>query len=198
MEITADQIKQLRDATGAGVLDCRNALQQSDGDFDKAVALLREKGLSGAAKKSGRSASDGVIGSYVHHNKRVGVLVELNTETDFVARTEQFQALAQDLALHVAMSNPRYLTPEEVPADVIEAERTVYRKEAEATGKPAAVIDKIVEGKLEKFYSEICLMRQHFIKDDSMRIEEMIKQAISTLGENIVLRRFARFELGGE
>lgn len=198
MEITAAQIKQLRDATGAGILDTRNALQQSNGDYDKALAYLREKGLAGAAKKSGRSASDGVIGSYVHHNKRVGVLVELNTETDFVARTDQFQSLAQDLALHVAMSNPLYLTPEDVPAQVLEAERAAFRKEAEAAGKPAAVIDKIVEGKLEKYYSEVCLLRQPFVKDDSVRIEEMIKQAISALGENIVLRRFSRFELGGE
>jgi elongation factor Ts len=198
VEITAGQIKQLRDATGAGVLDSRNALQQSHGDFEKAVAYLREKGLAGAAKKSGRSASDGVIGSYVHHNKRVGVLVELNTETDFVARTDQFQALAQDLALHIAMANPLYLTPADVPADVVEAQRAAFRKEAEATGKPAAVIDRIVEGKLEKYYSEVCLMRQPFVKEDSVRIDEMIKQAISALGENIVVRRFSRFELGGE
>lgn len=198
MEITATQIKELREATGAGILDTRNALQQANGDFDKALAYLREKGLAGASKKSGRVASDGVIGTYVHHNKRVGVLVEVNTETDFVARTDQFQALAQDLALHIAMANPRYLTPDEIPAEEVEAESAIYRKEAEATGKPAAVLDKIVEGKLEKYYSEVCLMRQPFVKDDSMRIEDMIKQAISALGENIVIRRFSRFELGGE
>lgn len=198
MEITTEQVKKLREATGAGIMDSREALRQTDGDFEKAMAFLREKGLAKASKKAERSAGDGVIGSYIHHNGRVAVLVEVNTETDFVARTEDFGALAQNLALHVAMANPRWLRPEDVPADVLDAERTEYRKEAEAAGKPAAVIDKIVEGKIDKFYDEVCLLRQPFVKDDKVRIGDLISQAIAKLGENIVVRRFVRFEIGGE
>ena len=160
---------------------------------DFCVSLARSPEINELAKSDCAQPGCAAI---IH--KRVGVLVELNTETDFVARTEQFQALAQDLALHVAMANPRYLMPEDVPGDVLEAERANYRKEAEATGKPAAVIEKIIEGKLEKFYADACLLRQSYVKDDSMRIEDMVKQAISALGENIVIRRFSRFELGGE
>jgi elongation factor Ts len=198
VEITTEQVKKLREATGAGIMDSREALRQTDGDFEKAMAFLREKGLAKASKKAERSAGDGVIGSYIHHNGRVAVLVEVNTETDFVARTEDFGALAQNLALHVAMANPRWLRPEDVPADVLDAERTEYRKEAEAAGKPAAVIDKIVEGKIDKFYDEVCLLRQPFVKDDKVRIGDLISQAIAKLGENIVVRRFVRFEIGGE
>ena len=198
MEITAEQIKKLREATGAGVLDSREALRQTGGDFDQAITYLREKGLAKAVKKADRSARDGVIGSYLHHNGRVGVLIELNTETDFVARTDDFNALAQNLALHIAMANPRYLKPEDVPADVLEAKRAIYRKEAEATGKPAPVVDKIVEGRIEKYYDEACLLRQPYVKDDKMRIGDLVAQAMAKLGENIVVRRFVRFEIGGE
>ncbi len=198
MEITTEQIRKLRQATGAGVMDSREALKQAGGDFDKAVTFLREKGLAKASKKAERVASDGVIGSYLHHNGRVAVLVEVNSETDFVARTDDFGALAQSLAMHIAMANPRYLKPEDVPADVLESERAIYHKEAEATGKPAPVVDKIVEGKLEKYYDEVCLLRQPFIKDDKVRVGDLITQAIAKLGENIVVRRFARFEIGGE
>ena len=198
MEITAEHIKKLREATGAGILDSREALRQSGGDFDKAVTFLREKGLAKAGKKADRSARDGVIGSYLHHNGRVGVLVEVNTETDFVARTDDFNGLAQNLALHIAMANPRYLKPEDVPADVLEAERAIYRKEAEVTGKPGHVIDKIVAGKIDQYYGEVCLVRQLYVKDDKVRIDDLIAQAIAKLGENIVVRRFIRFEIGGE
>ena len=196
MEITAEQVKKLREATGAGIMDCREALRQTGGDFDKALAFLREKGLAKAGKKADRVAGDGVIGSYVHHNGRVAVLVEVNSETDFVARTPDFGELAQNLAMHIAMANPRYLKPEDVPADVLEAERAEYRKEAEAAGKPASVVEKIVDGKLDKFYDEMCLLRQPFVKDDKVRIGDLITQAIAKLGENIVVRRFTRYEIG--
>jgi elongation factor Ts len=198
VEITAELVKKLRDTTGAGVMDSREALRHTNGDFDKAVAFLREKGLAKAGKKAERKANDGVIGSYIHHNGRVAVLVEVNTETDFVARTEDFQTLAQNLAMHVAMSNPRYLKPEDIPAGVLEAERATFRQAAESTGKPAAVVEKIVEGKLEKFYDEVCLLRQPYIKDDQLRIADLVAQAIAKLGENVVVRRFVRYELGGE
>lgn len=198
MEITTEQIKKLREATGAGVMDSREALKHTGGDFDRAVTFLREKGLTKASKKAERVAGDGVIGSYLHHNGRVAVLVEVNSETDFVARTGDFGALAQSLAMHIAMANPRYVRPEDVPADALESERTKFRQEAEATGKPGPVVDKIVEGKLEKYYDEVCLLRQPFIKDDKVRVGDLIAQAIAKLGENIVVRRFARFEIGGE
>ena len=198
MEITADQVKKLREASGAGVLDSREALKKSGGDFGKALAHLREKGLAKASKKADRHASDGVVGSYIHHNGRVAVLVEVNTETDFVARTPDFGALAQNLAMHIAMADPRYLKPEDVPAEVLEAERAIYRKEAEATGKPAQVIEKIVEGKLDKFYDDVCLLRQPYIKDDKVRIGDLISQAVAKLGENIVVRRFVRYEICDE
>jgi len=198
VEITADQVKKLREASGAGVLDSREALKKSGGDFGKALAHLREKGLAKASKKADRHASDGVVGSYIHHNGRVAVLVEVNTETDFVARTPDFGALAQNLAMHIAMADPRYLKPEDVPAEVLEAERAIYRKEAEATGKPAQVIEKIVEGKLDKFYDDVCLLRQPYIKDDKVRSGDLISQAVAKLGENIVVRRFVRYEIGGE
>lgn len=198
MEITVDQIKKLREATGAGILDSREALKKSGGDFAAALAYLREKGLAAASKKADRRAGDGTIGAYIHHNGRVAVLVELNSETDFVARTPEFGALAQTLAMHIAMANPRYLKPEDVPADVREAERATYRQEAEAAGKPAPIVDRIVAGKLDKFYDDVCLLRQPYIKDDKVRVGDLIGQAIAQLGENIVVRRFVRYEIGGE
>ena len=196
MEISIELVKKLREETGAGVLDSREALRMHEGDFDKAIAYLREKGLAKASKKAERVATDGLIGSYIHHNNRVAVLVEVNTETDFVARTDAFGKLAQDLALHIAMANPSYLKQEDVPAGVLEEKRAVYRAEAEATGKPAQVVEKIVEGKLEKFYDEACLMRQPFVKDDKVIIGDMVSQAIAKLGENIIVRRFVRYEVG--
>jgi len=198
VDITTEMIKKLREETGVGIMDSREALRQTNGDFDKALTFLREKGMAKAAKKAERVARDGVIGSYIHHNNRVGVLVEVNSETDFVARTPDFNGLAQNLAMHIAMANPRYLKPEDIPADVLDAERANYRKEAESTGKPAPVVEKIVEGKLEKFYDEACLLRQAYIKDDKVRVNDLITQAVSKLGENIVVRRFARYEIGGE
>lgn len=194
--ISAQQVKELREATGAGVLDCRKALQAANGDFDKAVALLREKGLAAAAKKAGREAKDGVVELYSHGGGRVGVMVEVNCETDFVARTEQFRTFAHDLALHIAASSPRYLDVTDVPAEELESERSIARNRALAEGKPEKILDKIIEGRVEKFYQETCLMRQPFVKDESLIISDLLKQTISTIGENIIIRRFARWALG--
>jgi elongation factor Ts len=196
MEISTQQVKELREATGAGILDCRKALQEADGDFDKAVAWLREKGLAAAAKKAGREAKDGMIELYSHGGGRVGVMIEVNCETDFVARTEQFRAFAHDLALQVAAGNPRYLDVEDVPAEVLENERTIARNKALQEGRPGKALDKIVEGRIEKFYQEACLLKQPFVKDESLTVGELIKRTIVTVGENIVIRRFARWELG--
>jgi elongation factor Ts len=196
MEITAQQVKELREATGAGVLDCRKALQATNGDFDKAVAILREKGLAAAAKKAGREAKDGVVELYSHGGGRVGVMVEVNCETDFVARTEQFRTFAHDLALHIAASAPRFLDVADVPADVLESERSIARNRALAEGKPERILDKIVEGRLDKFYQEACLLRQPFVRDENIAIGDLLKQTIGTIGENIIIRRFVRWELG--
>jgi elongation factor Ts len=197
-DITAAQVKQLREATGAGVLDSRKALIENGGDFDKAVNYLREKGLVSAAKKAGREAREGKVELYAHAGGRVGVMVEVNCETDFVARTEQFQTFAHDLALHVAAANPKYMTEAEVPAEVLENERQVARNRALQEGKPEKVVDKIVEGRLDKFYQDVCLMRQAYIKDESVTIADLLKQTIATIGENIIIRRFSRWELGEE
>jgi elongation factor Ts len=198
MEVTisAQQVKELREATGAGVLECRKALQQAGGDFDKAVALLREKGLAAAAKKAGREARDGIVELYSHGGGRVGVMVEVNCETDFVARTEQFRKFAHDLALHIAASSPRYLDVADVPAEELENERSIARNRALQEGKPEKIVDKIVEGRLEKFYQEVCLMRQPFVKDESLTVSDLLNQTISTIGENVIIRRFARWQLG--
>jgi len=189
-------VKDLRAATGAGVLDCRNALQQTGGDFDKAVELLREKGLATAAKKAGREAREGIIGAYVHTGARTAALVELNCETDFVARTPEFQQLAKDLAMQVVAARPQYLDVADIPAEVLERERQGYRAQIAGSGKPEHVIERMVEGKLEKFYEENCLLRQPFIKDEGITVQSLITQAIAKLGENIVVRRFVRYELG--
>lgn len=196
MEITATMVKELREATGAGVLDCRKALEAAGGDMQKAALILREKGMIAAAKKAGRETREGRVEGYVHPGNRVGVLVEVNCETDFVARTASFQELAHELALHVAFANPRYVTAEDVPAEVLEAEKAKFRQEALSEGKPEAVTERIVEGRLKKFYEENCLMEQPYVRDDKMRVRELVQQAIAQFGENIVVRRFARFELG--
>lgn len=190
-------VKQLRETTGAGVLDCKKALEQTNGDFEKAAALLQEKGLAAAAKKATREANEGLIGSYVHTGAKVAALVEVNCETDFVARTEQFQALVKDLAMHVVAARPRYVRREEIPAAELEKERAEFLAQVADSGKPAEVLAKIVDGKLEKFYQENCLMEQPFIKDPNATIADVITQAIAKLGENIVVRRFARLEIGG-
>jgi elongation factor Ts len=196
VEITAAMVKDLRQATGAGVLDCRSALESSDGDFDGAVAILREKGLAAAAKKAGRQASDGRIEAYVHPGSRIAVLLELNCETDFVARTDDFTGLAHDLALHIAFAAPGYLAREEVPEEVIERERAAYRAQALEEGKPERIVDRIVDGRLEKFYQDVCLLEQPFVRDEDKSIQELITDAVARLGENIILRRFVRYQLG--
>lgn len=196
MKITTEMVKELRQATGAGVLDCKKALEAAGGDMKKAVAVLREKGLAAAAKKAGRATKEGLIEAYIHAGGRIGALIELNCETDFVARTEEFRQLAHDLAMQVVAAKPLYLSPEDVPAEVLEAEKAIYRAQAEKEGKPAHVIDRIVEGKLEKFYQEVCLLKQPFIKDDDLTVQDLLTQMVAKVGENIVVRRFARFELG--
>lgn len=195
-EITPAMIKELRARTGSGMMDCKRALEETGGDMEKAVDYLRKKGLATAVKKAGRQAQEGVIESYIHHNRRVGVLVEINCETDFVARTEQFQELARDIAMHIAWANPRYISRDEVPPDVLERERSIEKERALEEGKPANILDKIVEGRLGKFYSGVCLLEQPFIKDDSRKVSEIIAEKIALLGENIVVKRFSRFELG--
>lgn len=195
MTVTADMVKELREKTGAGMMDCKRALTESGGDADKAIKVLREKGLATAAKKSGRVASEGLIGSYIHMDK-IGVLVEINCETDFVARTDDFRELAKDVAMHIAASNPSYLSREDVPQEVVEREKEIYR--AQISNKPPQVVDKIVEGKLDKFYGESCLLDQIFIKDpdQKQKVKDLITDKIAKLGENILVRRFVRFQLG--
>jgi len=198
LEITTAMVKELREATGAGVLDCRKALETTGGDFDAAVAYLREKGLAEAAKKVDRAAREGVIEAYVHHGSRVGVILELNCETDFVARTGEFRNLAHELALHIAFASPRYLSRDRVPAEVVEEERRIYRTQALEEGKPENVVDRIVQGKLEKFFQSVCLLEQPFVKDEDRTVEQILKEHTALLGENIVIRRFVRYELGEE
>lgn len=196
MEVTIEQIKALREETGAGVLDAKNALVDADGDFDKAVDELRRKGLAQAQKRADREANEGVIELYSHLDKRVGVMLELNSETDFVARNDQFQDLAHDLALHIAAADPRYLSREDVPEEDVERESAVLRAQAEKEGKPEHILEKIVSGRLQKFYQETVLLEQPFVKDESITVEQLINETIGILGENIVLRRFVRYELG--
>jgi elongation factor Ts len=196
MQIPAQLVKELRERTGAGFNDCRNALIEANGVIEKAIEILRKKGQAAAAKKAQREASEGLVGSYIHAGGKIGVLVELNCESDFVARTDAFQQLSHDIAMHIAALDPRYVRREEVTPEMLEKERDIYRAQALATGKPEAVVEKIVNGKMEKFYEENCLYEQHFIKDESVTIGEMITQAITKLGENISIRRFARFKVG--
>ena len=196
MQIPAQLVKELRERTAAGFSDCRAALVESAGNIEKAIEILRKKGQAAAAKKAQREASEGLVGSYIHAGGKIGVLVEVNCESDFVARTERFQNLCHDIAMHVAALDPRYVRREEVTPDMLAKEREIYRAQAMATGKPEQVVDKIVNGKMEKFYEENCLYEQHYIKDESITIGEMVKQAIADLGENIVIKRFARFKVG--
>jgi len=196
MEIPAKLVKELRDRTNAGFNDCRAALIEAQGDLEKAIAVLRKKGQAAAAKKATREATEGLVGSYIHAGGKIGVLVEINCESDFVARTEAFQQLTHDIAMHIAALDPRYVRREEVTASMLEKEREIYKAQALATGKPENVVDRIVNGKMEKFYEENCLYEQHFIKDESVTIGEMVNNAIAKLGENITIRRFSRFKVG--
>jgi elongation factor Ts len=196
MAITAEQVKELRAETGAGVMDCRKALEKAGGDFTKAVELLREKGLAKAAERAGREASEGVLELYTHGNGRVGVMVEVNSETDFVARSAEFRAFAHEVALQVAAGAPQYIDPKDIPNEVLENERAKTRERALEEGKTDAVVDRIVEGRLEKFLNEICLLRQPYIRDENLTIEQLLHQNIATIGENIVIRRFVRWEVG--
>ncbi len=190
------QLKELRERTGAGVVDCKKALKESDGTIEKAITLLREKGLAAAAKRAGRVAAQGTVGSYIHGGGKIGVLVEVDCETDFVARTDEFQQLVKDVAMQVAASNPRYLQRDEVPSQEVEKERAIYRTQTLESGKPEKVVDRIVDGRLEKFYSEQCLLEQGFIREPSKTIEQLVKEVVARTGENIVVRRFARFQIG--
>ena len=196
MQIPAQLVKELRERTNAGFSDCRAALVEASGDIEKAISILRKKGQAAAAKKAQREASEGLVGSYIHAGGKIGVLVELNCESDFVARTDAFQQLSHDIAMHIAALDPRYVRREEVTPEMLEKERDIYRAQALATGKPENVVEKIVTGKMEKFYEENCLSEQHFIKDESVTIGELVNQMISKLGENITIRRFVRFKVG--
>ncbi|MDR3606174.1 MAG: translation elongation factor Ts [Oligoflexia bacterium] len=196
MEISATQVKDLREKTGAGMMDCKKALSETQGDFEKAVEFLRKKGIASAAKKAGRATKEGAVTSYIHGEGKVGVLVEINCETDFVARTDQFRTFTKDVAMHIAAAMPQWVRPDEVPADIIAKEKEIAVAQMQASGKPAAVLEKIAEGKVKKFYEDTCLMNQVFVKDSTKTIEQLLKEAIAALGENISVRRFARFQLG--
>jgi elongation factor Ts len=196
MEVTASLVKELREKTGAGMMDCKKALAETAGDLPKAVDYLRQKGLAAAAKKADRVATDGAIGAYVHAGGKLGVLVEINCETDFVARTAEFQSLLKDVAMQVAATNPRCVRREEVSADEFEREKAIYRQQALESGKSEKVVEMIVQGKMEKFYSEVCLLEQSFVKDPDKKVIDVVNDAIARLGENIQVRRFARYHLG--
>ena len=196
MEITAALVKQLRDATGAGMMECKAALTEAKGDLEEATTILRKRGLAQATKKAGRSTNEGVIGHYIHMGGKIGVLVEVNCESDFVARTEDFQNLAREIAMHIAAASPQYVRREEVPAEVLEREKDIYRGQMAGQNKPAAVIEKIVEGKLNSFYEQVCLMDQPSIRDPKVTIGQTIQAVIAKLGENIAIPRFARFKVG--
>ena len=196
MAVTMEQVKELRAATGAGIMDCKNALVEANGDFDKAVEILRKKGLAKAAKRASRTASEGIIELYSHGGGRVGVMVEVNCETDFVARSEAFRKLAHEIALQIAAMSPRYVSEEDIPEEVLEHERGIAREQALREGKPEKIVDRIVEGRLKKFKDEVCLLNQAYIRDDKMTIADLINQNIAAIGENIIVRRFVRWELG--
>ena len=193
---TAQDVVKLRTSTGAGMMDCKKALEESNGDFDKAVIWLREKGIAAAAKKADRIAGEGAVGSYIHMGGKIGVLVEINCETDFVARSEQFQTLLKDVAMQIAAANPKYVTIEEVPANEVEQEKEILTQQSLNEGKPANVVEKMVEGRIHKFYKEICLLEQDFVKDPSKTVKEVVNEAVLAIGEKINIRRFARYEMG--
>ncbi len=193
---TAQDVVKLRASTGAGMMDCKKALTESDGDFDKAVIWLREKGIAAAAKKADRIAAEGAVGSYIHMGGKIGVLVEINCETDFVARSEQFLTLLKDIAMQIAAANPKYVRIEDVPADEVEKEKEILTQQSLNEGKPANVVEKMVEGRIHKFYKEICLLEQEFVKDTSKTVKEVINEAILAIGEKINVRRFVRYEMG--
>jgi elongation factor Ts len=196
MDITAEPVKELRQRTGIGVMECKEALRESQGDVDKAIEILRKKGHARAQAKAGREASEGIIGAYVHMNGRIGVLVELNCESDFVARNTEFQELAKELAMQVAASKPRYVSPEDVPADVVASEKEIIKAQLGDMKKPPEIMEKIVQGKLGKFFEEVCLLEQPYIRDDKVKVKELITQAVAKIGENIKVRRFVRYEIG--
>jgi elongation factor Ts len=196
MEITAEHVKKLREKTGVGLMDCKEALKHSDGDMEKAIEYLREKGLAKLQKRSGRAASDGVIASYIHAGAKVGVMVEVNSETDFVAKTDEFQEFARDVAMQITAATPLYIKREDVPEDVKEKEKALYRRQALDSGKPEKIVDKIAEGKMEKYYQEVCLLDQSFIKNPDITVKGLLESLVIKLGENIVIRRFVRFQLG--
>lgn len=194
--ITAEMVKQLRERTGAGMMDCKKALTDADGNTEKAIEILRERGLAAAAKKAGRIAAEGLVGSYIHDNGRIGVLVEVNIETDFAAANEEFKTFVKDIAMQIAAARPEYVRKEDVPTDVLEKEMNILRIQARNEGKPEKIIEKMVEGRIDKFYKEICLLEQPWIKDPDKTIKQLLTEKIATIGENINIRRFARFERG--
>ncbi len=196
MNITAEMVKELRERTGAGMMDCKRALTETAGDMDKAITYLREKGLAAAAKKAGRIAAEGLVDSYIHLGGRIGVLVEVNCETDFVAKTDVFRAFVKDIAMQIAAAKPEYVSREEVPQEVLEREKEIYRSQAKNEGKPDNVAEKIVAGRIEKYFKEACLLEQPFIKDPDLTIQQLLNAKIAQIGENILIRRFARFERG--
>ncbi len=196
MQITAQMVKELRDMTGAGMMDCKKALVETGGDMEEAVKYLREKGIAKAAKKAHRETKEGVIASYIHAGNKIGVLLELNCETDFVARTDEFQQLAKDICMQIAATDPKYISRDDVPEEVLNKEKEIYIKQAKDSGKPDNIAEKIAEGKLNKFYSEVCLLEQPFIKDAEQTIEDLIKGYIAKIGENITVRRFTRYQVG--
>jgi elongation factor Ts len=196
MAVSAESVKELRQRTGIGMMECKKALEESDGDIEKAITILRKKGHARAKDKMHREASEGAVGSYIHLNGKIGVLVEVNCESDFVARNEEFQGLVKNIAMHIAASSPQYVSSEEVPPEILEEEKDIIREQFKDSNKPPEIIDKIVQGKLEKFYQEACLLDQPYIKDDKMSIKDLITSFIAKFGENILVRRFARFELG--
>ncbi len=198
MSISMEKVKTLRQKTGAGVMDCKKALQETGGDIDKAVEYLREKGIAAATKKAGRTAAEGIVGSYIHMGGKIGVLIEVNCETDFVAKTDQFKSLVHNLAMQVAASQPDFVSRDDVPEEEVEKERKILRQQALAENKPEHVVDKMVEGRLEKFFEEKCLMEQPYIKDNDQTVKDLIMEGIAQLGENIVVNRFARFAVGEE
>ena len=196
MAITAEQVKTLREKTGAGMMECKAALTETNGNLDEAVTVLRKRGLAQASKRAGRNASQGLVSSYIHMGGKIGVLVEVNCESDFVARTEGFQTLVKEIAMHIAAADPKYVRREDVPADAIEKEKAIYRAQFEGSGKPANVIEKIVEGKIGSYYSQVCLLEQPSVRDQAVTVGQMVTQAIAKTGENIIVARFSRFKLG--